>query len=74
MLLWGGGAVLCVLVVFLNFRASAGVVWWAFFGLIPILAGALVAFMGFVVSGPPPATPSESAGLDAHKPAPRPPI
>lgn len=62
MLLWVGGAALCVLAVFLNFRASDGVMWWAFFGLIPMLAGALVAFMGFVVSGPPPAIPSESAG------------
>lgn len=56
MLFWGVGAALCVLVVALDLRTAEDVTWWAFFGLVPMLAGALVAFMGFVVSAPPATT------------------
>lgn len=52
MVFWGGLAALCVATLALDLQFPEDVTWWAFFGLVPNVAGAFVAFMAFAATPP----------------------
>jgi len=56
MVFWGGLAALCVATLARDSRFMEDVTWWAFFGLVPSVAGAFVAF----AATPPPLSAPEA--------------
>ena len=56
MVFWGGLAALCVVALALDLQFPEDVTWWAFFGFVPNVAGAFMAF----TATPPPLSAPES--------------